>query len=178
MKVILISGKAGSGKDTTARFIEEALLKEGYSVKTTHFGDLVKYICREYFDWDGQKDEKGRTMLQTVGTDIVRKQDPDYWARFIADVALFFNNRWDYLLVPDLRFPNELEQLKSRLQNAYHLRVLRPQNHSKLTEKQQLHISETALDDIEPDYTIYNRGSLEELKNAAIDILTKIKENN
>lgn len=44
-----------------------------YRVLVTHFGDLVKYVCEKFFDWDGVKDESGRSLLQYVGTNKVRK---------------------------------------------------------------------------------------------------------
>lgn len=51
MKVICISGKAQNGKDTTAGFMKEILEARGNRVLIAHFGDLVKYICKTFFDW-------------------------------------------------------------------------------------------------------------------------------
>ena len=62
MKVILISGKARHGKDATAHFIKNALETDGYSVLVAHYGDLVKYICKTFFGWNGEKDDNGRTL--------------------------------------------------------------------------------------------------------------------
>lgn len=63
MKIVCISGKAQNGKDTTANFLSEALTAKGYRVLIAHFGDLVKYVCKTFFGWDGKKDEKGRTLI-------------------------------------------------------------------------------------------------------------------
>lgn len=49
MKVILISGKARHGKDTTAGFLKNALEADGSSVLVAHYGDLVKYVCKTFF---------------------------------------------------------------------------------------------------------------------------------
>ena len=57
-KVILISGKAQNGKDTVANILREVLHENGERVLVTHYADLLKYICRNYFEWDGKKDEK------------------------------------------------------------------------------------------------------------------------
>ncbi len=108
MKVILISGKAQHGKDTTAGFLMDALKADGYSVLVAHYGDLVKYVCKTFFNWNGEKDEAGRTLLQKVGTDVVRAQCQDYWVSFITDIMEFFPGEWDYVLIPDCRFPNEV----------------------------------------------------------------------
>ena len=72
MKVICISAKAQHGKDTVANFMKECLEAKEKRVLVTHYADLVKYGCKTFFNWDGQKDEKGRALLQYVGTDIVR----------------------------------------------------------------------------------------------------------
>lgn len=111
MKVIVISGKAQHGKDTTAGFMKSALESDGYSVLIAHYGDLVKYICKTFFGWDGQKDEYGRSLLQRIGTDVIRAQDQDYWVRFIGTILWFFKDEWDYVLIPDCRFPNEVNYL-------------------------------------------------------------------
>ena len=57
MKVITISGKAQNGKDTTAGLLKAALEADGYKVLITHYADLLKYICKQFFGWDGQKDD-------------------------------------------------------------------------------------------------------------------------
>ena len=95
MKVILISGKARHGKDTTAGFLKSALEADDSSVLVAHYGDLVKYVCKTFFGWDGEKDEKGRTLLQKVGTDAIRAKRPDYWVSFISDMMGFFPGEWD-----------------------------------------------------------------------------------
>ena len=106
MKVICISGKARHGKDTLAGILKNHLEDQGNRVLIAHFGDLVKYICEKFFDWDEQKDERGRTLLQYVGTDVVRTQEPNFWTDFIKKVLTLFPDEWDYVLIPDCRFPN------------------------------------------------------------------------
>lgn len=171
MKVIAISGHARHGKDTVAQMLQKQLQKDGYTVLMTHYADLLKYICKTFFGWDGRKDEKGRSLLQYVGTDVVRAKNPDYWVDFVSDILNLFDGRWDYVIIPDTRFPNEFNRLKERGFNAVHLRVVRPDFASQLTEEQQTHLSETALNDIAPDYCIYNTGDLKELNNRVTDWL-------
>ena len=67
MQVIVISGKAQHGKDTTAGFLKDALEADGYPVLIAHYGDLVKYVCKMYLGWNGEKDEYGRSLLQYAG---------------------------------------------------------------------------------------------------------------
>lgn len=78
-KIILISGKAEHGKTATARIIKERLESEGKTVTIVPFASYLKFVCKEYFGWNGKKDLDGRKILQHVGTDVVRKKDPDFW---------------------------------------------------------------------------------------------------
>ncbi|MBQ3543401.1 MAG: hypothetical protein IJA34_00175 [Lachnospiraceae bacterium] len=156
MKVICISGKARHGKDTAAAWLHSELEQKGYKVLTTHYADLLKFICKNMFNWNGQKDDNGRQLLQYVGTDVVRKKKPDYWVDFIIDFLNLFENEWNYVLIPDCRFPNEIEKLRSSNIDVYTLRVERPNFDSGLTEEQLNHISETALDDYDFDFVLEN----------------------
>ena len=70
------------------------------------------------------------------------------------------------MLIPDTRFPNEYEIYETYGMAAILLRVVRPNFVSPLTEEQQKHASETALDDYQYDATIVNSGSLGDLKEA------------
>ena len=168
MKVICISGKAQNGKDTTAMLLRDYLTAAGERVLIAHYGDLVKYVCRQFFGWDGVKDEKGRTILQHVGTDVVRTKDPEYWVNFIVGILKLFDGEWDYVLIPDCRFPNEIDCMKKAGFDTIHIRIVRDGFVSPLTPEQQAHPSETALDSVMPDTIIHNAGSLGELNSAVI----------
>lgn len=156
-KVICVSGKAQHGKDTYARILREALEKRGKKVLVAHYADLVKYVCTTFFNWDGNKDESGRTLLQKVGTDVVRAQQPDYWVNFIRDMLLFFDGTWDFVIIPDTRFPNEIAVMSSTFP-TYHCRVVRYGFESNLTDEQKNHPSETSLDNYPYDILIPNEG--------------------
>lgn len=174
MKVILVSGKAQNGKDTAADMLRKKLISDNKRVLLIHYADLLKYICRNYFGWDGNKDEKGRQMLQYVGTDVIRKQNPTLWVDFVAMMLKYFHENWDYVIIPDTRFPNEVTTMVENGFDTVHLRIVRPNFVSPLTEEQQKHPSETALDNTTPDFYIENRGTLEDLDNT---ITRWIKEN-
>lgn len=174
MRVITISGKAQHGKDTTAGILKRELEADGYKVLIIHYADLLKYICHSFFGWNGQKDEAGRHILQYVGTDIIRAKRPNYWVDFVIGILELFPDEWDYVLIPDCRFPNEVDCLKKAGFDSIHMRVVRHHFTSPLTEEQQNHPSETALDDSCPDYYIHNAGSLSDLEQAVSDWVTDI----
>lgn len=174
LKIITVSGYARHGKDTVAKFLQEQLEADGYRVLITHYADLLKYICKTFFGWNGKKDEVGRTLLQHVGTDVVRKNEPNFWADFVADILCNFSDCWDFVIIPDTRFPNEIDRLKERGLNAVHLRVVRTDFASPLTTEQQSHSSETALDNTEPDYRIINNGDLDTLKSKITEWIMEV----
>lgn len=147
MKIILISGKARSGKDSFASEVAKVLTTEkNKRVLITHYADLLKYICKEFFDWDGEKDEYGRTLLQQIGTQKIRGQYPEYWIKFIKDIINIFPDEWDYVIIPDCRFKNEIESWEKDGYDVSTVRIERQNYISELTEEQQKHQSEIDLD--------------------------------
>ena len=163
MKVICISAKARHGKDTAAEIMKEYLEMQGKKVLITHFADLLKYLCKSLFGWDGNKDERGRTLLQYIGTDVVGKKNSAYWAEFIAGVLYMFEGEWDYVLIPDCRYPVEIETMRQIFDTTI-VRVERPNFDNGLTEAQKNHPSEVDMDNYPFDYKILNNGTLEELR--------------
>jgi len=160
MKVITISGYAESGKDTVANQIKWQLqdMKFDTRIVIIHYADILKFICKQYFGWDGQKDNKGRELLQHVGTDIVRAKDENYWINFVVQIIDMFKDEWDYVLIPDCRFPNEADVIKSKF-DSIAIRVVRPGYKNHLTEEQRHHASEISMDGYKFDYIINNPGT-------------------
>lgn len=174
MKVVCISGKAQHGKDTTAGFMKSYLESCGYKVLIAHFGDLVKYVCTTFFGWNGKKDQYGRTLLQYVGTDVVRAQEPNYWVDFIKSILTLFKGQWDFVLLPDCRFPNEYEHFTNAGLDTVLVRITRTNFESPLSEEQQQHPSETAMDHYTAGYYILNDGTLSDLERSVQDIAQKL----
>lgn len=172
MKIINISGKAQHGKDTTALILKEKLESKNKKVIITHYADLLKYEAKQFFNWDGNKDEKGRQILQYMGTNVIRKINPNYWVNFIKEFMSMFENEWDYVIIPDCRFPNEIEAWG--IDNWFNIavRIIRDNFISNLTPEQLNHPSETALDDYEFDYYIFNSDDINYL-NKEVDYLVE-----
>jgi len=163
MNIILISGKAQNGKDSCAKILKDKLEQKNNKVLITHYADLVKFVCEKFFNWNGQKDKVGRTILQYVGTDVIRTQNPNFWVDFIIDILTLFKNEWDYVLIPDCRFVNELTRYGEKWDTTT-VRVNRLNFENNLTVEQKNHPSETELDNYHFDYVINAESGLDKLE--------------
>ena len=180
---IVLSGKSGSGKDMMAQFMKEELAKHGKKALVIHYADALKWILRDYFDWDGKKDEVGRTLLQMVGTDIVRTVHPNYWTGIVVGFiqAMEPTSNFDIAIIPDARFENEVNIALQMLKNCVTVRIERknadgtPWINPTLTEDQRNHPSETSLDIFAFDYVVHNDEGLEMLRESAKTVLEDLK---
>jgi len=113
--VILVSGKAGSGKTTVADKLIEKLKKiPSMDVMDYGFADPLKFIAKAYGGWNGEKDQKGRKLLQDIGR-IFREYDKNIWVKHFLNQldkqsGMFPKN---FVIIDDWRFPDELSYLKT-----------------------------------------------------------------
>lgn len=175
--VITISGKARHGKDTFADFLKQELTNSGFSVCIFHYADLLKMICTNYFGWDGKKDEKGRAILQRVGTEKVRSVNENFWVEMASLIIHTVLKDFDFIIIPDARFENEILYWQEHFpfEFSMSIKVIRTNFESELTSEQKMHASETALDHFVFDYYVENE-SLEQLKDASTIITDEIKK--
>lgn len=146
MQVICISGKAEAGKTTVGDMIHDELkFTHNKSVLFVNYGDVLKYVAKEWFDWDGIKDDAGRTLLQQLGTDKVRAQYPNFWSGFVQKLVNCFRDMWDYVIIGDCRFSNEITGWLSYDIVPIWLHVERPSYTSSLNTTQLMHSSEQGL---------------------------------
>lgn len=166
--IIPIAGKARAGKDSAAKILKEKLEDDGYRVLILHFADYLKFGCATYYEWDGNKDNFGRELLQHVGTNEIRKLYPDFWVDCVCKwINGSLKNDYDIFIIPDTRFENEITYFqKFPFETATIVvptRVIREGYTSVLTQEQQQHISETALDNYDFEYDIVSEGGLDKL---------------
>ena len=171
-KIILISGKAEHGKDLSASILKEYLEENGKRVVITRYALGLKEMAKTYCGWDGNKDDKGRELLQKLGTEKIRKElnMPNFHVMRLLEDIVICQDYFDYVIIPDCRFPNEVEMPKSMFgaDKVIDIRVSRLNHVSALNAEQLKHESEIALDNY--DFTHYIEAEdKEELK-------VKIKE--
>ena len=160
MKILCIAGQAEHGKDTFANALKQQLERVNKKVLIIHNADYLKFIATKYFDWDGKKDEKGRRLLQQLGTEKIRNFNPDFHAESVLRIIELFKSDFDYFLIPDVRFPNEIAILKDDL-DVMSVKINRVNFENSLTEEQRLHSSETALSDYEFDYILNMKSGID-----------------
>ena len=73
MKIILVSGQAGAGKDTFFELAETIV-----SARRIAFADELKEIAEENFNWDKEKDKAGRQLLIDIGR-TARNYNENFW---------------------------------------------------------------------------------------------------
>lgn len=176
MKVVLISGKAGHGKDTAAQLMKNELESRGEKVLIIKFGDAVKWFAREYYNWDGSKNIDGRNLLQYIGTQMMRTYDKYYWGRIVSEF-IAANKDFTYALIPDWRFYSEKEIILADNKKCYTIRIERPNfvNHN-MTKAQLKHVSETELDNYKFDWIISNEGNLDDLREKVKIVLDNLEQ--
>lgn len=163
LMIITISGKAEHGKDSFANLLKEKLEHKGKKVLILHYADYLKFIAEKYMDWDGKKDINGRTLLQQLGTEKARNYYTDFWVNAVYNVVKLFQYDYDYFLIPDTRFPNEINFWKNKKENIKSVKIVRLGYENSLTEEQRNHPSETSLDNYKFDYLIQSSGGLDSL---------------
>lgn len=176
MQIIGIAGKAESGKTTLANILKERLEENHKRVLLINYGDFVKFICKQYYNWNGEKDEYGRALLQHVGTEQGRMMvDENIWVDMVINTVEVALRDYDVAIVADCRFPNEFDRWEEKGKKILKIRIVRPEYQNKLTEEQKNHASETSLDNYRDwDLFICNEGTIEKLKERAESIVTLI----
>jgi len=174
MRIFLVAGKAGSGKGEVARLIKEYYIYKLESCVITEYSKYLKSFVKETTDWDGNPNTKPRKELQELGTKI-REIDNKYFVNNMLDDLKIYQEITQNVVVSDVRLPEEIEDIKLNYDNVYSIYVENQFAPSKLTLEEQMHFTETALEDYnEFDYILAN-DELEVLKEKVFKYLDGIK---
>lgn len=165
MKIYLFSGKARHGKDSACNYIMSRIIKDGETVAKVANARRIKNLAREYLGWDGNKKNDGRSILQKIGTEVIRKKldMPDFHAECMRDDIMILSEWFDNFVACDVRFPNEIDIQRENFDDVVAIRVIRENFATDLSYEQQSHESETALDDYKGFDYIISAKNLSEL---------------
>jgi dephospho-CoA kinase len=167
--IIGLSGYAQVGKDTVAQ-----ILVEEYGYSRIGFADIIRNACYrlnpivtleglrlahvvDLEGWDIAKQlPEVRRILQVMGTEVGRDLiDPQIW----VELTLHNTSKKDKIVIPDVRFKNEAEEIKWRGGQIW--RVSRIDKDSPVN----LHRSETEMDSWSFDHYVANNGTIEDLQD-------------
>jgi hypothetical protein len=189
MLLIGIGYKARQGKNFVANYWKEAHPE----IKFYAFADALKEYCRDNHEalaaryyrehqlhpmrhplqWKEDPVYGCVTILQWYGCKK-RETDPNYWVEVISQKIR--DEQPEIAVVTDVRFPNEADWIK--LSGGYLVEVIRKNQDGTrylASDRDPNHVSETALDDFNFDYTIIAKsGDLAALKSKAIGVLDNI----
>ena len=171
MKIYLVAGKSGSGKGEVARIIKEYYLGLGKKPIVTGFSKYLKMYAKEIIDWNGN-DPKPRKFLQDLGVTIRENMDmPLFFVNRIIEDIKVYELYFDVVILDDVRLPIEIDEIKKTFNNVYSMYVVNQFAPSTLTVEEQMHMTETALENYSNfDITIVN-DNIERLDDRVINFI-------
>lgn len=107
--IVAICGRIASGKSTLSQKIIDGLCSK-HSVRRISFAHQVKRYAGELFGCDVDGPNKNRAILQTFA-ESMKAIDPDIWVKMTRQ--LIDSTPADFVIIDDLRFPNELRMLRA-----------------------------------------------------------------
>jgi cytidylate kinase len=165
--IILLSGKAGSGKDAAALILCEEMQFHRLAFADVLKEDVAKQTGIPIQTFHAKKDiiyDAGisyRTLLIEHAA-AAKAVDIDIYARKVADLILAKPNKW---VISDWRHYSELKCLLNRGLTVVTVRINRP------ATALRSHFTETELDNYEFDHVIENDGSISDLRDKLKDLI-------
>lgn len=175
-KIIVLSGKARAGKDTTASYIKKYYENIDKKVINLQYSFYIKEYAKRITDWDGSDENKPRQLLIDLGTNLIRNKIDKYLFinRMIEDIKVL-SYFFDVITISDARLVEELEIPKKNFDNIKIVSIIRPDFDNGLTSEQKKTLTETGLDNYNNyDYILNNDSSLEDLEKRVNEMLEVI----
>ena len=166
MKIVIINGTGGAGKDTFVTMCKDVLGAERiYNISTVDFVKEVATMC----GWDGTKTPKNRKFLSDL-KDLLTEWDDIPLKKIMAEAvscsacAEILGELDRSVLFIHCREPKEIEKLVSAFQGDVATLLIRREAAENV---QQINHADNDVLNYEYDYTIPNNGSLSELRARA-----------
>ena len=169
LKVVIINGQGGVGKDLFVNYCED-VYDFVYGFSTV---DFIKYAAHK-FGWAGTKEPKDRKMLSELKRILKEWDDVPYkktaeYIQMVKANAIF--NDHDEVLFIHCREPEEIQRLKDDF-DAMTILIRRPE-----VEQDWGNTADDEVFDFFYDYVIIN-NTKEELKGSAEFFINEILEVN
>jgi len=153
-KILILSGKAKSGKNLAANLIEEYYASKK-CIQLSYAYYLKQYV-KKITKWDGNENTKPRKLLQDLGIDLLKKQiDDKLLIRRICEDIKVYSYFYDIIIITDARLKDEIEIPLKMFKNVKTIRITRENFDNELSNEEKKHITETDLDNYDNfDYVI------------------------
>lgn len=177
--IILIAGKARSGKNTVSKILESEFIKEKKEVIISPYTKYLKEYIHNITDWNIEdENNKPRDLLQKLSSELIKGKlglENIFINRQIEDIKIYSYFK-DVIIINDVRFPKEIDTIKNVFTNVVSIQVKRSNYISGLTKEQLQDVTETSLDNYNNfDYIIEN-NDIELLKEDTINIFKSIQK--
>lgn len=177
LKIFLISGKARHGKTTVGKMIKDYYECHGEKAVLTSFAKYIKMYATELTEWDGNPDTKPRTLLQQLGTEVIREKldKNEFFVKRLDDDMDVYNEYVNAVIIDDVRLLIEIDYYKAKyIDKVISIHIDRPNFKNDLNEKELRHATEIGLDGYDDyDYKIVNSGTIEDLRVKVNKIVEK-----
>jgi len=153
MKIVLIAGKAGSGKSSAAMLLKRKLNK----AVVTNFSKYIKLFAWEMTAWNLDDQTKPRKFLQMMG-DKLRSIDINFLPRRMLEDMAVYKDYYNYVIISDVRLINEINYMKNYSKDeVITIRIDCDDCLRDLTDEEKGHRTEIELDNYQGfDYRITN----------------------
>lgn len=158
MFVVAIAGPLGSGKSTLGRLISAHFP----TCKILPFAYPLKKAAVD-LGWDGKKNEKGRRLLQLLGTDLGRDCiDENIWVnKWEVQRSAAKGENVNIVIADDMRFQNEIDHILYL--RGVTIKIIGRDAYT--SEEQRNHPSELGIEDRFFDFIWDNGGTLEDMES-------------
>lgn len=173
MKIFIIGGQAQCGKNTLGNFLREELKEYGYKPCIMHITEPLYSYARNYFEWNGNEENKPREFLQKMGIEIIRNKlgKKDFLLNRLYEDIDILKNFFDAFIITDARFINEFESIKEKYEEVITIKINRKNYNNNLSDEEAKHITENEIVNYnEFDYIVENK-SINSLRTAALEII-------
>lgn len=176
--IILIAGRARSGKSTLAQYFTTAYQQQQQLVINSPYTKYLKQYIENITQKPITDTNKPRDLLQKISSDLIKKElgyNDFFIKRQLEDLAIY-SYFADVIIIPDVRFKEEITIIKEKYPNVFSIGITRVDFQSDLTNEQQQDITETALDNYHDyDFEVKNTTNTN-LESIALTLMEKIKE--
>jgi energy-coupling factor transporter ATP-binding protein EcfA2 len=172
--MILLTGHAGAGKDTTCAILKE-LIPNSVSFALADLLKVMTFKILKYMEvpiggvndlYDVATKNNYRRYLQHFGEICREVFGTDFWpSMVIKKVKTLYPNQ--VVIITDIRYKDDMSSFKQFDKNALSIKIISKVYEYKLNSS---HPSETEIDECTCDEVVENNGTMDELRNHLRDV--------